>query len=99
MARAAKVTPAARNAIAAGLARGATYVEVAAAARISHDTLSRWLARAQRADLHRREKKKISPTEQPFLQLFDEMREAEADVEFDALRQITTHLQVGADLQ
>lgn len=98
MARPTKITPAARAAIATGLARASTNIETAAAAGISVDTLARWLVRANRADHVRRAKGKLRDTERPFLSLFDEIRDAEADAEFDALRDVVDALTTGVDL-
>lgn len=98
MARPTIITPASRAAIAKGLARGATYREVSAASGVSKGTLENWLGRANRADQRRRERKTVAERERPFLQLYDDMRDAEADAEFDALQQIVQHLQIGVDL-
>ena len=94
-----KINPAARDAIAKGLARGATMNEISAAAGVSVDSLERWLARARRADAARAAGKTVAARERPFLDLYDELAEAEQDVEFEALKAVTDYLTVGVDLE
>lgn len=97
MARPSKISPAARAAIAKGLAMGATHAEIASGATIGTRTLETWLHRANKAD-HSRRNGKVRETEKPYLALFDEIAEAEADAEYDALEQITNHMRLGLDL-
>lgn len=96
MPRPTKLTPVMRERVATHLARGTTHKSTARQLGISVDALDRWLARANRADHARRQGRKVSANERPYLDLFDELLDAENEAELRALREIMQQVTVAA---
>lgn len=93
-----KITPAARQAVAEGLARGQVLREIALSVGVAERTVSAWLARANKAEHVKRSTGKLAAAERPFLELHEAIAEAEQGADLRALREIAQYLTVGVDL-
>lgn len=83
-----KLTPAVRESLVKGVRTGATYEACAEAVGIASRTFRRWLERGEDAEAVLEERGACDRVERPYLQLWQQVREARAAAELEAVEAV-----------